>query len=296
MLAAALLVLDEGGRQRLVKRLDKDTGATLLAVLEAKRGSGWRRPAPQRPSPSRILQNWRLAWRYWDNAICETQGEHGEYVVQDHHWEQPNIDQCALSGQLEGVAGTLLELMPRVIEDDLAVGFSFLDKLEESAEEVGSGMPEWFDEPEWDSLFGPVVTSSLLHWEWFSASTPADGGQEARSPFAIVDRIRRAEDRSDRWSVDADALMEFVLALGEEDQLNILRGIEAHGNATPHWRDALEHARGTWFDLVQALAEARHLAPCVARGQHGTRGVASHRHRAHRDPQESTDRTGATRP
>ena len=270
VLAAALLALDEGGRERMIGRLGEDTGAILLHVLEAKTGRGWRRSVRPSRSQERILQDWHAAWSEWNSAIGETQWEHGKYISQERHWEPPYIDQSTLTDDLEAVARRLLELMPRVIEDDLDPDVSCLDQLQGSAEDVGDGLPEWFDEPEWEYLYGPVVTSCLLHWEWFSLDHDARGGGEASSPFEILDRIRSAEDESGRWGVDAGALFEFVQALEEEDQRDILHGIEAH-RTSPHWHSALERAHGTWFDLVRELAQAldpsTHLSLCRERVQ-----------------------------
>ena len=37
------------------------------------------------------------------------------------------------------------ERVRRAVEEDLAPGFSFADQLAATAEEVGSGLPEWMD-------------------------------------------------------------------------------------------------------------------------------------------------------
>ncbi len=253
VLVAALLSLDEGGRERLVDGLDGDTGVVLLRMLEGEDGPDRRRSRRVSRSQDRILQEWHAAWKEWDAAIGETQWEHGQYVCQEHDWDPPYLDQSALARDLEEVAGRLLELMPRVIEEELDPDFSFLDQIRGSAEDAGAGLPEWFEEPDWDSLFGPVATSCLLHWEWF-ASAQGVGEEEPTSPFEILDRIRRAENESRRWCVDTGALLEFVLALDEDDQREILRGIVASRD-NAHWQRALDSAHGTWFDLTLQLAE-----------------------------------------
>ena len=235
LFAGALAALDAGGRERLLAGLDGDTAETIRDVLEeaTEGGPEHRHGKPTLPSKDRVLEEWRRAWREWDDAVLESSDEEGPFVAQDHHWESPYFDLDALAERLEGIADRMLPLVPRVAADGLALGFDFLAKLLEDVEEIGAGLPEWLGEPDWSWLFGPNVTSCLLRWEWLS-SRRATGAEPTEGAFALLDRIRRAEAAAERWSLHSSALVDVVLGLPHTAQREILAGTEANAEG-PHW-------------------------------------------------------------
>jgi len=253
VLAGALLELDPAGRKRLAERLDEDTAAALRQVLEP----GRKKP---RPGVNKVLQEWDRAWSDWNDCVFESGTEDGRYVLQDAHWEAPYLDSSALAADLEPIAARMRELLPRVVDEDLAPEFSFRAALEETAQEIGSGLPEWINDPE-GCYFEPQVTECLLEWEW------RVGRREGRHPFEIVDRICRLEASLEDASLDGEAIAGFVLDLGDRNQQAILAGITDHRHDGP-WPRVLRDVYSGWFVLHQELARRwdaeQFLAVCLA--------------------------------
>jgi len=152
------------------------------------------------------------------------------------------------------------ELLPRVVDEELAPEFSFREALEETAQEIGSGLPEWIDDPD-GCYFEPQVTECLLEWEW------RVGRREGHHPFEIMDRICRLEASLKDASLDGEAIAGFVLDLGDRDQQAILGGITDHRHDGP-WPRVLREVYSGWFVLHQELARRwdadRFLAVCLA--------------------------------
>ena len=72
VLAGALLSLDEAGLERLVKRLEKETGETLRHVMASyKKGTPKPKPAPGR---AKIRQEWDRAISDWRDCVYESPG------------------------------------------------------------------------------------------------------------------------------------------------------------------------------------------------------------------------------
>src|SRR6266851_4404464 len=109
VLAAALLALDERGRDRLFTRLGAETGATLRRLLASRATS--RTKAPPSPGSAKIREQWDKAWSEWEACVAESGDEDGRYVVREHHWEEPDLDGSSLAQDLEHLAARMRKLI-----------------------------------------------------------------------------------------------------------------------------------------------------------------------------------------
>ena len=115
LVACAVLALDKGGRDRLVARLGGETGETLRRLLESHGRSGTK----ARPSPgaAKIREEWERAWGEWESCVSESGDEDGQYVVREHHWEEPYLDASSLAGDLEPIAARMRAILARVMDE-----------------------------------------------------------------------------------------------------------------------------------------------------------------------------------
>lgn len=232
VLEGALLSLDKAGIERLVKRLGKETGGTLRHVMDLySKGISGPEPVPGR---AKIRQEWDRAVSDWRDCVYESVYEEGKYVMQEHHWETPYLDTSALAGDLEEIAARMRALIPRVVDDNIDPEFDFFKFAVETVDEVGSGLPEWIDGWEEGYLFGNEGTRCLLEWTWRTMCAE----KRPVKPFEFIDRVIEFESANNEINLEGDAVIEFVLALDEECQKEILAGIEGQigqaAEAFPH--------------------------------------------------------------
>ena len=247
VLACALLVLDERGRDRLFGRLGAETGSTLRRLLASRARS--RTKAQPSPGSAKIREEWDKAWSEWDACVAESGDEDGRYVVRDHHWEEPYLDGLSLAGDLEPIATRMRKILERVMDEELDPDFSFLSAIEELDEEIGSGLPEWMDASSGDGCaLGPEMTGCLLEWEWRARR------RDGRTAFELADAIRKLQASVKTVSLDDDTIARFIRGLDDAEQQAVLRGIAAHRSAS-HWASVLGAAHLGWFKIHQALAK-----------------------------------------
>ncbi|MBI5627521.1 MAG: hypothetical protein HY953_01270, partial [Candidatus Rokubacteria bacterium] len=185
-----------------------------------------------------------------DACVEETGDEHGRYLVQDHHWEAPYLADTTLADDLDALAAKLRPLVPKVLAQDLAPDFDVVATLIGLDGEVGAGLPEGYDSLlEGDPcVLGPELTSVVLEWELGLAR------RKKRDVFSVVERIRELEFHLDNFALDGKAISDFVLALPDGDQQDVLRALESRRGKSP-WKDLLADSRGSWFRLLLQLAE-----------------------------------------
>ena len=247
VLACALLVLDERGRERLFARLGAETGATLRRLLASRARS--RAKAPPSAGSAKIREEWDKAWSDWEACVAESGDEDGRYVVREHHWEEPYLDGSSLAQDLEPLAARMRTILERVMDEALDPDFSFLTAIQELDAEIGSGLPEWFDPSSGDGCpLGPEVTGCLLEWEWRAHR------RDGRSAFELVDAIRKLEASAKIVSLDAGTMARFIGGLGDAEQQAVVAAVAGPGGAS-HWAKVLGAARSGWFTIHQALAK-----------------------------------------
>jgi len=242
--AAAFLALDEAGRQRLLEQLPVETAEALRPVLNGVGGSKRSRP-PIAAGRAKVRQDWQQLWNEWNESINESGYEEGRYVHQEHDWEPPYLDRSALIDDLEGIAKRMRSLMSRVWTEGLDPKRSFIGEVREAANEIGAGLPEWFDGERSD--FGPEVTRCLLDWEMRVAQ------REGLGPFEFVVRIRTLENSLRGAGIDGESVLAFVKAMPQEEQRAVYEGMRAV-RQTALWSEALANPNSDWFRLRQRLA------------------------------------------
>lgn len=255
VLSEAVSSLDQPGLDRLIKKLGHETGATLSRLLEFQGGGG----AP-RPGRAKVRQEWKNAWRDWEDVVTESGDENGKYVLQDHHWEEPCFDPGSLAEDLEPIAARMRPLIRLVFEEDLDPSFSFSDAVARTADGVGCGLPEWMEPFQAEGLgLGPEATACLLEWEWLAAQRNGAGA------FAFVDKVRKLETSAQNLELDEKTVAGFVRKLSAKDRAEILRGILGHKEES-RWKEALGSPHSGWFTMYQGLcrlkAPARYLQSC----------------------------------
>ncbi|MDO8806701.1 MAG: hypothetical protein Q7R35_19990 [Elusimicrobiota bacterium] len=258
VLAGALSTLGSKGLGSLAARLGPDTGAALCRALQSYPGN-----ASPNPGPAKVVQEWNRAWEDWDKVISEACDEEGDYVIREHHWEQPYFDPLSVTGALEPIAARMAALLPRVFEEGLDTDFSFAEAVAESVDEIASSLPEWispFDNE--DFCLGPKATGCLLEWELRSCR------REDRSLFQLIDKLRALEESNCGLALDGKTLAAFVRGLGKDGKRDILDGIRAHQDEE-RWKKVLNSAHSDWFlvykDLCRSQDRAGYLETCRSR-------------------------------
>lgn len=248
--AAALLALEGPQREHLVASLEASTAETVGSILRGgtrRKGAGGNRAggAPK-PSRDRVSHEWKKAWSEWDDLASKTSDEHGDYVLREHHWEEPELDTGSLAADLEPIGARMRKLIPRVLSEGIDPEFSFLDAVVQTTGDLGSGLPDWMLRFRDDNDFGlgPKVTSCLLEWEFATAHR---GGKDV---FSVVDEVCKAEQDTSGLGFDHDTIRDFVLRLPVKDRRRVVEGIQTH-RGEDHWKKALDRSWGGWTKLVE---------------------------------------------
>ena len=258
VLAGALSSLDRAGVDRLLQGVGSDTGAVLRRILEADNAK-----QPPVPGKAKVKEEWDRAWEDWDARIAEACDSEGEYVIQEHHWEEPYFDPLSVTHDLEPIAARMRKLLPRVFEENLDPDFSFAEAVQENVREIGSSLPDYMD-PFGNEGFGlgPEATDCLIDWEWRLAR------RKKMTGFQFVDRLCELEISTKGLGLDEKAVARFVRGLNEEGKQDVLKGIQAKREQNP-WKQALSSAHSVWFQIYKDLCRGQdrpaYLENCRAR-------------------------------
>ncbi len=258
VLAGALNSLDHAGVDRLLKRVGHETATALRRVLHADSSK-----RPPVPGKAKVKEEWEKAWDDWNSLIAEASHEEGQYVIQEHHWEEPYFDPGSVTLALEPIAARMKKVLPRVFEENMDPDFSFAEAVRNSMEEIESGLPDWMD-PFVNEGFvlGPEATACLIDWEWRSARL------RSMTAFQFVDQLCRLEASTQGLGLDEKALARFVGGLNAEAKKDILKGIQAKRDQEP-WKQALDQTHSSWFQIYKRLCRGQdrpaYLEDCRAR-------------------------------
>ncbi len=258
VLAGALSTLGSEGIGNLAAKLGPDTGAALRRALQSSSKN-----ASPNPGPAKVRQEWKKAWADWNRVISEACDEEGEYVIREHHWEEPYFDPLSVTGDLEPIAARMAALLPRVFEGDLDPDFSFAEEVAGSVDEISSSLPEWMSPFENEGFgLGPKATACLVEWELRSCR------REGWSLFQLIDKLRALEESNRGLDLDEKTLAAFVRGLGKDGKKDVLDGIRAHRD-DDHWKKVLNSAHSGWFliykDLCRGQDRSGYLETCRAR-------------------------------
>ncbi len=251
--AAALLALGKDGFERLRTFLPAATYQTLerLSAPSPLKPATGAPDRPATPGSARVEQDWARLQERWEACVAETTDEKGDYVEQEHHWENPYFDVDRFAADLDRIAGDMEPLIPLLIEYRLEPDFSFIEAVEDAALEVGSGLPEWMDNLGGTGLAGAGLTRCVLQWERLSGRRAGEHAEDATA-FQFLDRVRLAEEEAGNWSLCHGALADFVCGLPPEEQRGILAGLGQHRDQ-PHWAGVLADPGSGWFAMHERL-------------------------------------------
>ncbi len=242
VLAGALKSLGPAGVDRLLKRVGSETGAALRRALGA--GDSKQPPAPGR---AKIKEEWQQAWEEWNFRIGEASDSEGDYVIQEHHWEEPYFDPQSVALELEPIAARMRKLLPRVFDENIDPRFSFAQAIRGSIEEIESGLPDWMHPFDYEGFqLGPEVTACLIDWDWRS------GRRRGITAFQFVDELRQLEVSTQGLRLDEQVLARFIRGLGADAKNEVRKGIQEKRDQNP-WKQALESAHSSWFRIYSEM-------------------------------------------
>lgn len=246
VLAGALGALDQAGVERLLKQVGSETGAALREVLETHNAK--RSPVPGK---AKVKEEWERAWNDWDARIAEACDSEGEYVIQEHHWEEPYFDPLSVTHDLEPIAARMRKLIPRVFDENLDPDFSFAEAVQGDVEEIESSLPDWMD-PFANEGFalGPEATACLIDWDGRMAR------RQRMAAFHFVDKLCGLEISTKGLGLDEKAVARFIRGLSAEAKQDVLKGIQAKRNQNP-WKQALDSAHAGWFQIYNELCRTQ---------------------------------------
>ncbi len=258
VLAGALNSLDHSGVDRLLKQVGHETATALRRVLHADSSK-----RPPVPGKAKVKEEWEKTWDDWNSLIAEASHEEGQYVIQEHHWEEPYFDPGSVTLALEPIAARMKKVLPRVFEENMDPDFSFAEAVKDSMEEIESGLPDWMNRFANEGfVLGPEATTCLIDWEWRSAR------RRSMTAFQFVNRLCQLEASTQGLSLDEKALARFVGGLGAEAKKDILKGIQAERDQEP-WKQALDEAHSSWFQIYKRLCRGQdrpaYMEDCRAR-------------------------------
>ena len=258
VLAEALSSLDPAGVKRLLQQVGPETSAALRGVLDADDSK-----RPPVPGIAKIKEEWDQAWEDWNARIAEACDQEGDYVMQEHHWEQPYVDPLSVTHDLEPIAARMRKLLPRVFDENLDPDLSFAQAVQEDVEEISSSLPDWMD-PFANEGFGlgPQATACLIDWEWRSSR------RRNMTAFQFVDQLCELEASTKGLGLDEKVIAGFVRGLAMEAKRDVLRGIQEARAHSP-WKEALDSAHSAWFQIYKELCRGQdrpaYLENCRAR-------------------------------
>lgn len=168
LLDAVFMIWDKERVKELVSVVGEDVASTLSRLLDP-RGS----PRERVVSDDKIMEEWRGLWEEWEEVVSELGLEHGRYVFQVHHWEEPYFATESFSADLDRVAEKMLPLLDRVNK----IGEEDEDVFEGALVEIESGIkgyPDWMGADQEGCELGPATTQCVLTWGWLSTSSAPD--------------------------------------------------------------------------------------------------------------------------
>ena len=246
VLAGALNSLDQAGVDRLLQGVGRETGAALRRILDVDNPK-----QPPLPGKAKVKEEWERTWEDWDARIAEACDSEGNYVIHEHHWEEPYFDPLSVTHDLEPIAARMRKLLARVFEENIDPEFSFAETVRDNVKDIDSSLPDYMD-PFGNEGFGlgPEATSGLIDWEWRVAR------RKKMSAFQFVNQLCDLEASSKGLCLDEKVVARFVRGLNAESKQVVLQGIQANREQTP-WRQVLSSAHSGWFQVYKDLCRSQ---------------------------------------
>jgi len=239
VLDAAFTLLENKKTDELLQKLKKDVAATLTRLLSHETSS------PQGvSSDEKLIEKWNHLWDEWHEIVFEVGDEKGEYVYQEHHWEQPYFDGSSLASDLDKIAEKMLPLLDKIyklrVEEDKLFEKEILD-----IEFQINGYPDWMGAEHEECYLDSAATRCVLKWE----------GLTADSAETFVKRIVETEKGLSIIELDRDTFNDFFKSLPEDAQKQIYEYITPNRNS-PAWEERLKSSYSKWHNIYHAFSKS----------------------------------------
>lgn len=164
------------------------------------------------------------------------------------HWEEPFLDKEALADDLDRVAERLRPLLERVQAGGLDPEFSLPDKLQQTVDDIGCGLPDYMDPWLNDGFsFGKEATRALLEWE---CRLSRKNGE----PMSVaIRRVAELTVQAEHLDLHEGAIAGFIRELPKHERDSVTGDVRDHQASEP-WKSVLKHGWGTWPSVVKVLA------------------------------------------
>ncbi|MBN1982199.1 MAG: hypothetical protein JW795_11750, partial [Chitinivibrionales bacterium] len=209
-------ILDIVGNSTIIEKLqinekkcEADLLNTVKAVLQPDRNKKPQSSQPSAPpvtSKDKSLKEWNDLWGQWYGFVGEIGDEDGNYVIQEHHWEEPYFDGSAVASDLEKVATEMIKRIETVY--DLVGEPGLFTSAIEEIEDAIKSYPDWMG-AENECCLEYQTTHCILKWFWLSIRDDAAAGtlllewlDEIALQYTIV-------------LLDRAAIIDFIVSLPE---------------------------------------------------------------------------------
>jgi hypothetical protein len=245
--------MSETDRETFCAALEPDVAAVLRRLWQPPAGTAAAKDAAGKTSDAKFADRFHAVLGDWRGLFLELGDEHGNYVVQEHHWEAPDFDACRLTEDMERCAQDLLPLLEHAAALGLEDESLFVDLCQEITEGVGQ-FPDHIYAGDGVG-FGPKATECLLTWLDLHVQTEAG--------FLEILLATLAGSGSVSF---ADATIRVYLLEGwpQERRRVLYHAIEAQRAANAEFREQTDSPRTLWHGIRHELARAFDAAAGLA--------------------------------
>jgi hypothetical protein len=218
--------------KKLISVVDEDVAATLSRLLDPKAP-----PKERIVSDDKRMEEWGELWEKWEEIVFELGGEKGEYVYQEHHWEEPYFAADSFTDDLDQVAQKMLPLLKKIHaigEEDDDVFEGALLGIEGGIE----GYPEWMGADQDRCTLGAPTTECVLRWGWLTTGSAED----------FVRNTAALESRFKIVGLSHAATVDFFRSLPEGDRRKVYMYINDH-REEPFWQELLRSSHSQWHQI-----------------------------------------------
>jgi hypothetical protein len=240
LIDALFYLMDDDKLNTLLSDVDKDISSTLNDILNPHKEDS-KPPVTN----SKYWEEWEKLWGEWDDIIFELGDESGQYVYNEHHWETPYFDGCALSDDLEEISKELLPLIEKMYNLNIEEDDYFWKVLKDIDNGIDS-YPEWMGADYSECILGHFTTNCILEWEWFVASSKENPAE------IFVERISAIDSTLKTVELDSDTLIDFFTSLSRDIKKQIYKNINA-ARGNPIWQERLQCIYSKWHKIYHSL-------------------------------------------
>ncbi|NUM37414.1 MAG: hypothetical protein HUU50_22970, partial [Candidatus Brocadiae bacterium] len=230
-------LLEEEKRKTLLCKVDQDIAEILAQILDSKK----EKPT-KAVSQRKLIEEWKDLWGEWENIVDEVGNEEGQYIYQEHHWEEPEFASDDMFEDLDTVAAKMwpyLEKIHKLVEKDKI--------FEEALSEIEDGIdayPEWMGANYDSCSAGTEVTRCLIYWNWLHSKSVED----------FLKNIIKIENCFRYIELDAEGFVQAFLSIPENTQQEIYTYI-ADNKKKSAWRERINSAHSPWGKVYHEFSK-----------------------------------------